>query len=180
MTDQPSDASRFRVLMDHIVAGDPHAALALDDLLSRGIRSFLARELPRTQDVEDELRKVLSIVVDAIERREICEPERLLGYVVSVVRHRLATRRRDVVSLKQNIDISDVQVGPEKEIDAADKERKRVAKRVLQALTDKDREALIRFYVRNQSPEEICQDLGLTETQFRHLKQKAKAQRAGR
>ena len=33
----------------------------------------------------------------------------------------------------------------------------------------------MRFYLREQTPEEICDEMGLTETQFRLLKSRAKA-----
>jgi DNA-directed RNA polymerase specialized sigma24 family protein len=47
--------------------------------------------------------------------------------------------------------------------------------RVLNGLSPRDREVLVRFYLREQSAEEICRELGLTETQFRLIKSRAKA-----
>jgi DNA-directed RNA polymerase specialized sigma24 family protein len=46
---------------------------------------------------------------------------------------------------------------------------------VLRSLSRRDRDILTRFYLHEQSPEEICQDMGLSETQFRLLKSRAKA-----
>jgi DNA-directed RNA polymerase specialized sigma24 family protein len=48
-------------------------------------------------------------------------------------------------------------------------------KSVLRELSDKDREILTRFYLHEQTQEEICDDMGLSETQFRLLKSRAKA-----
>ena len=47
--------------------------------------------------------------------------------------------------------------------------------RVLNGLPQRDREVLVRFYLREQTADEICRDMGLTETQFRLIKSRAKA-----
>ena len=47
--------------------------------------------------------------------------------------------------------------------------------RVLRSLPKRDREVLIRFYLQEQLPEQICQELGITETQFRLIKSRAKS-----
>ncbi|MBC7924468.1 MAG: sigma-70 family RNA polymerase sigma factor, partial [Bryobacteraceae bacterium] len=47
--------------------------------------------------------------------------------------------------------------------------------KVLRSLSDRDREILTRFYLHEQSQEQICMDMKLSETQFRLLKSRAKA-----
>ena len=47
--------------------------------------------------------------------------------------------------------------------------------RVLKGLHPREREILIRYYLREQSPQEICREMRLTETQFRLIKSRAKA-----
>jgi RNA polymerase sigma-70 factor (ECF subfamily) len=42
-------------------------------------------------------------------------------------------------------------------------------------LPARDKEILTRFYLREQSQEQICAEMSLTETQFRLLKSRAKA-----
>jgi DNA-directed RNA polymerase specialized sigma24 family protein len=46
---------------------------------------------------------------------------------------------------------------------------------VLEEISTRDKEILTRFYLRGQSQEKICQEMRLTETQFRLLKSRAKA-----
>ena len=43
------------------------------------------------------------------------------------------------------------------------------------ALSERDRDILIRFYLKEQPQEQICKEMALTETQFRLLKSRAKA-----
>jgi len=47
--------------------------------------------------------------------------------------------------------------------------------RVLTELGDRDREILTRFYLYEQSQDQICSEMRLTETQFRLLKSRAKS-----
>jgi len=60
--------------------------------------------------------------------------------------------------------------------EAADlgKERAAIAKMVLAELPERDRTALIRFYVHGHDSREICRDLGLTEDQFHAIKARVK------
>jgi DNA-directed RNA polymerase specialized sigma24 family protein len=55
------------------------------------------------------------------------------------------------------------------------REREDLIKKVLSELSDRDREILTRFYLKEQSESKICLEMVLTETQFRLLKSRAKA-----
>jgi RNA polymerase sigma-70 factor (ECF subfamily) len=46
---------------------------------------------------------------------------------------------------------------------------------VLRELSERDREILVRFYLKEEPQEQICREMSLTETQFRLLKSRAKA-----
>ncbi len=51
----------------------------------------------------------------------------------------------------------------------------KIAETVLHSLPERDREILTRFYLMEETTEDICKELGLTKTQFRLLKSQAKA-----
>jgi RNA polymerase sigma-70 factor (ECF subfamily) len=53
--------------------------------------------------------------------------------------------------------------------------RDEIPRRVLNSLSKRDRKVLTRFYVLEQSQQQICSEMNLTETQFRGLKSLAKA-----
>ncbi len=177
-TDQPLDYSRYRVLVERIAARDELAEKELYELLSPGLRFFLARSLPRTEDMEDELHNVFLIVVHAIQHGHIREPERLLGYVRGVVKHRLVAKIEEIQRMRLHVEASDFNLGgtpADVEEEIADKERKQIAMKVLQGMSAKHREVLVRFYLNEQTPDEIRREMCLTETQFRLLKSRAKA-----
>ena len=58
---------------------------------------------------------------------------------------------------------------------AIDRQNLDLAVRLLRSLPIRDREVLIRFYLKEQTPEQICSEMDLTETQFRLIKSRAKA-----
>jgi len=49
-----------------------------------------------------------------------------------------------------------------------------LALRVLNSVRKRDREVLIRFYLKEQTAPEICRDMDLSDTQFRLIKSRAK------
>ena len=69
--------------------------------------------------------------------------------------------------------VADKNQNPEQE--AIARQRAMLMKSALEALSKRDRDILIRFYLKEQSQEQICHDMQLTETQFRLLKSRAKA-----
>jgi RNA polymerase sigma factor (sigma-70 family) len=123
---------------------------------------------------------VFLIVTQSIQRGELREPDRLMGYVRTVVRRQVAAHidsaihaRRNELSIDPAMTLSDHQPDPERRV--IEQESQDVALRMLSGLPKRDREVLVRFYLQEQTAEEICRDLDLTETQFRLIKSRAKA-----
>ena len=54
-------------------------------------------------------------------------------------------------------------------------QRAEIARKVLGGVSGRDRDILNRFYVLEQSQEQICLEMGLSYNQFRLLKSRAKA-----
>ena len=166
-------------LVDRIKAGDPAGMEQLYAVFVKGVRFFLWRQLG-PQDLDDKVHDVFLIITQSIKRGELRDPERLMGYVRTVVRRQVAAHidsavnaRRNQQSIDPSLTLSDHQPDPERR--AIEKENQDVALRMLGGLPKRDREVLIRFYLQEQSAEEICRDLKLTETQFRLIKSRAKA-----
>jgi RNA polymerase sigma-70 factor (ECF subfamily) len=55
------------------------------------------------------------------------------------------------------------------------RQRRDLIGRVLGEMLDRDREILTRFYLQEESQDQICSEMALSETQFRLLKSRAKA-----
>jgi RNA polymerase sigma-70 factor, ECF subfamily len=165
-------------LVDKIRGGDAAAMDNLYRLFYRGVRFYLCRQLG-IQDLDDKIHDTFVIVVQAIRRGELREPERLMGYVRTVVRRQVAAHideavhnRREMIDIEDGTRLADARNNPE-QIAIVDEQAELMAQ-VLRTISRRDREILTRFYLQEQSQEEICQDMGLTETQFRLLKSRAK------
>ena len=166
-------------LVDRIRAGDPAGMEQLYGIFVKGVRFFLWRQLG-PQDLDDKVHDVFLIITQSIQRGELREPDRLMGYVRTVVRRQVAAHidsavqaRRNLQSIDPAMTLSDHQPDPERKV--IEQENQDVALRMLGGLPKRDREVLVRFYLQEQSAEEICRDLKLTETQFRLIKSRAKA-----
>ena len=174
----PAEAS-WPDVVERIRRGDPSGMEELYQVFSKGVRFFLYRQLgPR--DLDDKVHDVFLIVAQSIRKGDLREPERLMGYVRTVVRRQVAAHIEDVVQERRNqtdlegtLVLSDHKPNPER--GAIEHQNEELAMRVLNSIGKRDREVLIRFYLDEQTPGQICQAMKLTETQFRLIKSRAKA-----
>jgi RNA polymerase sigma factor (sigma-70 family) len=166
-------------LVERIRRDDPSGMEELYRVFARGIRFYLCRQLG-PQELDDRVHDTFLIVVQAIRRGDLREPERLMGFVRTVVRRQVAAHidelvhsRREEVEIDVNTRLPDHTWNPEQNL--ASRENVALMRRVLESLSRRDREILIRFYLQEESQDQICREMELTETQFRLLKSRAKA-----
>ena len=169
----------WTLLVAQVKAGEDAGMEQLYKLFSRGIRYYLCRQLG-PQELEDKVHDTFLIVVNAIRRGDLREPERLMGFVRTVVRRQVAAyieqavhNRREQADLESGITVADRKQNPEQE--AMVRQKAELMKTTLAALSQRDRDILVRFYLNEQTQEQICREMELTETQFRLLKSRAKA-----
>ncbi|MBV9301760.1 MAG: sigma-70 family RNA polymerase sigma factor [Acidobacteriaceae bacterium] len=169
----------WSVLVAQVKAGEDAGMEQLYKLFSRGIRYYLCRQLG-PQELEDKVHDTFLIVVNAIRRGDLREPERLMGFVRTVVRRQVAAyieqavhSRREQTDLESGVTVADRKENPEQE--AMIRQKADLMKSVLSSLSERDRDILVRFYLKEQTQEQICREMALTETQFRLLKSRAKA-----
>jgi RNA polymerase sigma factor (sigma-70 family) len=135
----------------------------------------------QTDDTCDILHDVFIDVVRAVQGQQIRKPNLLAAYVVTITRRRIAKHigwlmRERTRSVQIDEDVMGCRVTQEHEFFRA--ERVNLVVALLEEMRPLDREVLVRFYVHSHSPERICEEMHLTETQFRLLKSRAKARLA--
>jgi RNA polymerase sigma-70 factor (ECF subfamily) len=174
-----SSSQPWASLVEKIRQNNPDGMEELYRVFSRGVRFYLCRQLG-PQDLDDRVHDTFLIVAQAIQRGELREPDRLMGYVRTIVRRQVAAQIEDnVLSRRHQFDLDwglavrDTGNNPEQT--AIQQENQQIARRVLRSIAPRDREILIRFYIWEQSADKICVEMGLTDTQFRLLKSRAKA-----
>jgi RNA polymerase sigma-70 factor, ECF subfamily len=166
-------------LVGRIREGDPAGMEELYRKFSRGVRFHLCRQLG-PQELDDKVHDTFLIVLQAIRRGELREPERLMGFIRTIVKRQIAAHidsavqnRRDLQDLEPGGLLPDEGESPEESV--ISRQRVEIMETVLRSLSRRDREILTRFYLMEQTQEDICADMGLSDTQFRLLKSRAKA-----
>ena len=131
------------ILVSQIKAGEETGMEQLYKLFSRGIRYYLCRQLG-PQELEDKVHDTFLIVVNAIRRGDLREPERLMGFVRTVVRRQVAAyieqavhNRREQADLETGITVADRKQNPEQE--AMVRQKAELMESALSALSDRDR-----------------------------------------
>jgi RNA polymerase sigma-70 factor, ECF subfamily len=166
-------------LVERIRFSQTDGMAELYHLFSKGVRFYLCRQLG-IQELDDKVHDIFVVVVQAIRRGELREPERLMGFVRTVVRRQVAAHidkavqaRREQMDLDASARVPDPNGNPEEA--AIFNQKEDLVRRILAELSSRDREILTRFYLDEESQEEICAVMILTETQFRLLKSRAKS-----
>jgi RNA polymerase sigma factor (sigma-70 family) len=167
------------LLATRVQGGDEDAMRELYDIFSKGIRFMLFRQLG-PDELEDKVHDVFVTITTSIRNGELRDPNRMMGYIHTVVRRQIASyidravnMRRNRIELDFDETVCDHRPNPENE--AMAKENQQIALRVLRSIPKRDREVLVRFYYNEESPTEICHAMSLTDTQFRLIKSRAKA-----
>ena len=177
---EPFPTPDWASLVNRIRDGDSTAMAELYVIFAKGIRYFLLRNLG-PDDLDDKVHDCFVIVTQAIQNGELREPDRLMGYVRTVVKRQIAAsidiavkQRRNRVDFEDSMfSMSDWRENPERSV--MEQQRAEIARKVLNGVSRRDREILNRFYVLEQTQERICAEMGLTYNQFRLLKSRAKA-----
>lgn len=167
--------SNWVVWTQQIRNGDEAGIADLYAALVPPLRARLSRVVS-PEEIEDRLQEVLVIVLEAIRSEELRDPGRLPGFVSTVTRRQMAAHIRGQIIRRQRfveqVDrVQSLDQSPEER--AARRERVEQLARFLRRLNARDREILERFYLLEQNVEQICQEMLLTETQFRLFKSRA-------
>ena len=142
--ERAEEYAAWAALVERIRSGDDAGMAELYRLFSKGIRFYLCRHLG-AQDLDDRVHDTFLMVVQAIQRGDLREPERLMGFVRTVVRRQVAAHidravqtRRDLAEYEPTLRVLDPRDNPE---DAAIfRQRIELIRRVLSELSERDRE----------------------------------------
>ena len=175
----PDGPTGWAELVERVRQGDQAAVEDLYHFFSRGVRLLLCRELG-AEHAGDRVHDIFLTVLEAIRNGSLHSPERLPGFIRTVVRrhiasaiHHASAQRHCRLDIEEQWGLAGPETTPEQQ--TLHRERVELIRSTLAGLSSRDREILTRFYLYEQSAEEICAGMGLNETQFRLLKSRAKA-----
>jgi RNA polymerase sigma factor (sigma-70 family) len=167
----------FSEVVDNVRNGRPEG---LDQLyrVFRILSGSLRRQIG-FQDFDDRIHDMFIVVAEAIRDGRLRKPAALPSYIHGIARlslcSKLGARSRHgrlSGSLRHWVEMRHPSNTPEQALAA--REQSVLMREMLESLPEREREILIRFYLREETKEAICRDLRLTETQFRLTKSRAK------
>jgi RNA polymerase sigma factor (sigma-70 family) len=168
----------FDQVIGSIQSGDTQAVVDLYVLLN-GFRKRLIRQLGAS-DGEEGFHSGFVALLELIQKRSVNEPGKLVAIADTVfhrqycqaIRARVRERERNV-PLSESIPVTASHRNGFDHI--LYEQQVRLTSEAMAQLPEKWRELMVRFYLREQSKEEICEAMNLSETQFRLNKSRAKA-----
>ena len=172
----PCPGPLWTPLVQQVAGGDPDAIQALSAFLA-GLKGYFCKHIG-ADDAEDMFHDLIVVLIKEIQKGSLEYPERLPGYAHAIAQRQIAAQIRLRIQSRRACNVDDVKLPDQAanaETSPARKELRAIAQRVLTALPVQQRAVLIRFYIQEQRPEEIQEALGITQTQFRIVKSRAKA-----
>lgn len=138
-----------------------------------GLRALIMRRVHDPQIAADILQDAAVTTLEKLRAGEIAQPGNIGGYLYRVALNHLRNyRRKDRTGVSSSAELESVP-GRDESPDVAEIDRARwahAARRILDELpTARDRELLIRFYLNDESKDEICAALELSEEHFNRV-----------
>lgn len=169
-------------LVEGIAIGERRAVEFLYELIFQILRPLREVRL-NDQDKNDLFHETFTVVMEAIQRRELRNPAALRAYVRGVVRRqragKIVSSIRDRQRMVHSVVVMDsAPAKTDLEKDLLRDEKSSLIQKGLDQLRSRDSELLRRFYLQGEPSEQICEEMQLTETQFRLFKSRAKAKLA--
>ena len=161
-------------LVGRIMAGDPQAEARLVERYSHGVTLIIRREIGGASLADDLYQETFRITLEKIRRGDLREPEKLSGFVRGVARNlvidyfRRAARQESLIEIKEAAQLP--HPAPSQLDELLQKDKATMVRQVINELpSDRDRQALFRFYIAEDDKESICADLGLTGVHFNRV-----------
>jgi len=138
-----------------------------------GLRALILRRVRDPQLAADILQDAAVTTLEKLRAGEISQPNRIGGYLFRVALNHLRNYRRKDRSALSNAEALESLPHHEENLGMAEIKHAtwtRIAREVLRELpTPRDRDLLVRFYLNDESKQDICQALGLTDEHFNRV-----------
>ena len=175
------DSVDWVALTEELKAREPAAMQLLYDIFNRGIRYYVFKQLGPDL-VEDVVNDCWIVILENISKLQ--EPTRLAGYMRTMVRRRVfqeiedrvkdRARRIDSEAREQEFTAAYSSKAPSPLDLAIQSQIAGIMQKALASLSAKDRQIIEKFYFEELEAGDIQKLLGMSETQFRLVKSRAK------
>lgn len=180
--DPRTDEERLaaNALAGRIAAGDAAAESELVRRYERGVLQILKCCTYDLELARDLCQETFVIVLRRLRSAPLADPGRLAAFAAQTARNLFIASRRQTSRRRTTTDTAAVDSAlddsPSREQQAEAESAAGVVRKLLTELkSERDRTALVRFYLDEEAKEKICADLGLTELQFNQILFRARA-----
>ncbi len=166
-------------LVTRVRDGDRAAETEMVERYSRGLRYLLRRKTRDTNLTEDFLQETWAIALVKIRDNGLDNPERLAGYLCGIANNLALSEKRRVNRQRTAVNSEIVALIPDESSNPyRHASRAEVCNQVRDLLndlnTERDREILKRFYVREEDKESICKRLDIDGVHFNRVLYRAR------
>jgi RNA polymerase sigma factor (sigma-70 family) len=171
----------FSAIAFRIQRGDTSAESELVNGLTRGVRFVAGRRLGESPDVDETVTQVFEIAIGNIRAGKLEDHQGVAGYVRTILTHLVEERleRRTRARSGEACSVTHIRVPERPESPEQTRSgRQEHVQRVLRSLSQLDQEVLRRFYLNEEPQKQICEEMGLSLTEFRLIKSRVAAKLA--
>jgi RNA polymerase sigma-70 factor (ECF subfamily) len=166
-------------LVTRVRDGDRAAETEMVERYSRGLRYLLRRKTRDTNLTEDFLQETWAIALVKIRDNGLDKPGRLAGYLCGIANNLALSEKRRVNRQRTAVNSEIVALIPDESSNPyRHASRAEVCNQVRDLLndlnTERDREILKRFYVREEDKESICKRLDIDGVHFNRVLYRAR------
>jgi RNA polymerase sigma-70 factor (ECF subfamily) len=170
----PDEAAVAADLVRRIAARDATAEGQLVERYRRGIL-YLLRHLGAQPDLADDLQQeTFRVVLERLREGGLADPAGLAPFLRGTARNLFLNERRKTARRQTRSDsgeLAQAAAPAPSQLDSVlrDEEAAMVRRLIGELPTDRDRQLLLRFYLREEAKEIICADLGLDSLHFNRV-----------
>jgi RNA polymerase sigma-70 factor (ECF subfamily) len=178
------EAELASTLVQRIRQGDSSAETELVERYGERLRYVLYRQMSQyPHDVDDVVQEALTATLIRLRQDGIDDPARLGGFIYGIAKNLRLARIRDHARHDGDTDPEVISHIPTEEIRpdqiVAGRETTRIVRQLLAELgnsrgRERDREVLLRLYIRQESREEVCEALDIDPDHLRRVIHRAK------
>ncbi len=168
-----SEAKVATVLVNRILSGDMSAETEMVERYGRGLRFMLRRRANNTAIAEDVAQETWRIVIEKIRAGALRDSSKLSAFIVQIGKNQLlmffrSKKNQTISSDEANEEVIPLRQQPQQLLEKHN--LKLVVNTLISELKKpRDRELLMRFYLREEDKETICHDFELSELHFNRV-----------
>jgi RNA polymerase sigma-70 factor, ECF subfamily len=177
-TETPSPVADAETIIGLILAGDSRGEEILYNTLTKGLRYLAIRKIGYEQ-ADECVHDTFIALTDKIKAGALREPAALFKYARVILERKIGLIYEERRRHSKDMDFDTIantrsDGAPSSYQEIEDAMKTKAMQQGLACLQTREREILVRFYFQEQSQDQIRNEMGLTETQYRLLKSRSK------